>query len=288
MKRIALTIFVCAVVVAACAPRQAVIETGVSATLTAMAPTSVLPAGRATSTPAPIVQPPTATPAASLAPTTDPQPSATEAATPAPAATQGAIGSPAPTTAPGLPALGAPIFADPFDVPGPWAVGDTDDSTVTVSGGVLTYIQKAPGSFSFRIIGRQGADYFTQVTTTLPRGCGAGDKFGLMFRVQDTDNYYVYMIDCDGRYRLARYGSGASTSVVDWTRSSAIKRGRNAVNKLAVLAKGNDLALYVNDTPLTTATESVYADGRFGLWVGSNVTNNLTVAFDDLEVYSLP
>jgi hypothetical protein len=184
--------------------------------------------------------------------------------------------------------LGAPIFADPFDVPGPWAVGDTDDSTVTVSGGVLTHIQKAPGSFSFRSIGRQGADYFAQVTTTLPKGCGAGDKFGLMFRVQDTDNYYVYMIDCDGRYRLARYGSGASTSVVDWTQSSAIKRGKNAVNKLAVLAKGNSLALYVNDTPLTTATESMYADGRFGLWVGSNITNNLTIVFDDLEVYSLP
>ncbi len=284
-------IIVCAVFIAACAPRQAVIETGVSATLTAMAPTSVLPVGRATSTPAPIVQPPTATPAALLAPTTGPQPSATDApqaGTPAPAATQEAIGSPAPTTAPGLPALGAPIFADPFDVPGPWAVGDTDDSAVTVSGGVLTYIQKAPGSFSFRIIGRQGADHFAQVTTTLPKGCGAGDKFGLMFRVQDTDNYYVYMIDCDGRYRLARYGSGASTSVVDWTQSSAIKRGKNAVNKLAVLAKGNSLALYVNDTPLTTATESMYADGRFGLWVGSNITNNLTIVFDDLEVYSLP
>lgn len=258
-------------VLAACAPREEVIDSGVAGTLTALAPTSVLPEGRPTSTPVPIVLP--ATPSAARAPTDTPEPTATEGPTP----TNTAIVS----TADRL------ILADTFDSAGPWAVGDTTDSTVTVSGGVLTYTQKNPGSFSYRVIGRQGGDFTAEVTTTLADSCGSGDKFGLLFRLQDVNNYYAYQIDCDGRYRLLRFAGGATTPVVDWTPSPAIERGAKSSNHLVVNAQGGSMALFVNGVKLTTAADLLFSSGRFGLIVGSNVTKNFTVIFDDLKVYEL-
>lgn len=278
MKRIALVLILSVSLLSACAPRQAVIDSGVAATLTALVPTSLLPAGRPTSTPAPLIMP-------AVSPDT-PAPADTPAPenTAAPAATDAAL----PVNTAAANAAGALIFEDLFDTAGPWAVGDTTDSNVAVSGGALTYIQKTPGTFSYRIIGRQGNDFRAEVSTALPKGCGSGDKFGLMFRILDASNYYIFQIDCEGRYRLMRFVGGAGTALIDWSQSTAIKRGVNAANTLRVETRGNSMTVFINGEQLDTASDSIFANGRFGLWVGSNVTKNFTVVFDELRVYQNP
>ncbi len=270
MRRFLLALSITTISLAACAPRPQIIQGGVAGTLTALAPTPVLPADRPTSTPVPTVLPPPATP--------EPSP------TVEPTSTEG----PTPTDTPITIILGELIFEDTFGAPGGWAVGDTADSNVAVSGGVLSYTQKNPGSFSFRVIGKQGGDFTAEISTALADNCGSGDRFGLIFRLQDADNYYAFQIDCDGRYRFARYGGGAATPIVDWTATPAIDRGAKAANKLGVSAKGSAFILSINDTQVATATDTAYASGRFGLWVGSNVTKNFTVVFDDLKAYQLP
>ncbi|MEK7276093.1 MAG: hypothetical protein AAB427_01975 [Chloroflexota bacterium] len=273
----------------ACAPRQAVIDSGVAATLTALVPTSLLPAGRPTSTAVPLIMPAVSpevpTPANTAAPenTTAPADTVAPAATVAQTATVAAL----PVNTAAANTTGALIFEDLFDTAGPWAVGDTTDSNVAVSGGALTYAQKTPGTFSYRLIGRQGGDFRAEVSTALPKGCGSGDKFGLMFRILDASNYYLFQIDCDGRYRLMRFVGGADTPLLDWSQSPAIKRGVNAANTLRVETKGNSITVFVNGERLGAATDLIFTSGRFGLWVGSNVTNNFTVVFDELRVYQL-
>ena len=268
----------------ACAPRQAVIDSGVAATLTALVPTSLLPAGRSTSTPVPLIMPAVSPDTPAPAHTPAPENTAAPAAT----AAQTAAVATLPVSTAAANTTGALIFEDLFDSAGPWAVGDTADSNVAVSGGALTYIQKTPGTFSYRIIGRQGNDFRAEVNTALPKGCGSGDKLGLMFRILDASNYYVFQIDCDGRYRLMRFVGGAGTALIDWSPSFAIKRGVNAANTLQAETKGNSLTVFVNGERLGTATDSIFANGRFGLWVGSNVTKNFTVVFDELRAYQIP
>ncbi len=278
MKRIALGLILSLSLLSACAPRQAVIDSGVAATLTALVPTSLLPAGRPTSTPVPLIMPAVSpdTPVAADTPTSE--------NTAAPTATVAAL----PVNTAAANTTGALIFEDLFDTAGPWAVGDTADSNIAVSGGALTYIQKTPGTFSYRIIGRQGGDFRAEVSTALPTGCGSGDKFGLMFRILDANNYYVIQVDCEGRYRLMRLVGGAGTALIDWSQSTAIKRGVNAANTLRVETKGSSLTVFINGERLGTASDSIFASGRFGLWVGSNVTKNFTAVFDDLRVYQNP
>lgn len=284
MKRIALGLILSLSLLSACAPRQAVIDSGVAATLTALVPTSLLPAGRPTSTPVPLIMPAVSPDTPVAADTPAPENTAAPAATDAQTATFAAL----PVNTAAANTTGALIFEDLFDTAGPWAVGDTADSNIAVSGGALTYIQKTPGTFSYRIIGRQGSDFRAEVSTALPKGCGSGDKFGLMFRILDANNYYVIQVDCEGRYRLMRLVGGAGTALIDWSQSTAIKRGVNAANTLRVETKGNSMTMFINGERLDTASDSIFAKGRFGLWVGSNVTKNFTVVFDELRVYQNP
>jgi len=270
---------------AACAPRADVIDNGVSGTLTALAPTDVLPADRATSTAVPTLAPPT------LA-ATAPEATAVELAQTASAteATAEAGATAGPTEAPsqGTAAIGDLIFEDTFDSAGPWTVGETDQSNVAISGGVMTFTQKTPGSFAVRLIGKQGDNFYVEVTATLLNNCTSGDRFGLMFRVQDPSNYYALQVNCEGNYRLMRYVADASTPIVDWTPSPAIQRGKQASNTLAVTARGSSLLLAINDTPLTTINDETFTSGRFGLLVGANASKNFAVVFDDLKAYKVP
>ncbi len=267
----------------ACAPRQAVIEAGVGGTLTALVPTSVLPADRATSTAVPTLPPPTATAAEDIQPTREPTANG-ETSTEPPPTVEATAAAPTETPVPTAPAVGELIYEDTFDAPGLWSVGDAGDSSVDISGGEMAFTQKTPGSFSLRILGKQGNDFHLEVETALANKCTSGDRYGLLFRAQDPANYYVFQIDCDGRYRLARYVSAAGTPLIDWTDTPAIQRGSQAANTLAVTAQGSSFSLAINGEPLATASDSVFAGGRFGLTVGANITKNFTVIFDNLRV----
>jgi hypothetical protein len=270
-----------ALLLAACAPRSNVIDTGVSGTLTALAPTAVLSADRATSTAVPTLAPPT------LA-ATAPKATAVELAQTASATDATAEAGPTEAPSLGTATVGDLIFEDTFDSAGPWTVGETDQSNVAISGGVMTFTQKTPGSFAVRIIGKQGDNFYAEVTATLLNNCTSGDRFGLMFRVQDPSNYYALQVNCEGDYRLMRYVADASTPIVDWTPSSAIQRGKQSSNTLAVTARGGSLLLAINGTSLNTVNDETFASGRFGLMVGANASKNFAVVFDDLKAYKVP
>jgi len=288
------------IVIAACSPRPIVIEVGVAATLTALAPTPVLPLDRPTSTPVPVVMPASETPLTK--PTTPPTPAPTlpsvaptqnvAATTAAPTSTTAPTSTPVPTAtateAPTAIKVGALIFEETFEAQGLWAIGDAGDSVVNIASGLLTYTQKNPGSYSARIIGRQGDDFYAEVGATPAGNCGTLDKYGLIFRAQDVANYYVFQLDCDGRYRLLRFGGSAANPLIDWTTSSAITRGSRAFNVLGLLAKGSTITLFINQTKVETATDSAYSNGRFGLWLGSNITRDLTVKFNGMKAFKLP
>lgn len=289
------------ILIAACSPRPIVIEVGVAATLTALAPTSVVPLDRSTSTPVPVVMPASETPltkpaalptTAHTSPNVAPTQNVATASTAAPTSTTVPTSTAAPTAtateAPTAIKVGAVIFDETFEAQGLWAIGDAGDSIVNIAGGILTYTQKNPGSYSARIIGRQGDDFYAEVGATPPSNCSTRDGYGLIFRAQDVANYYVFQLDCEGRYRLLRFGGSAANPLIDWTTSSAITRGSRAFNVLGVLAKGSTMTLFVNQTKVDTTTDSAYPNGRFGLWLGSNITRDFTVKFNGMRAFKLP
>ena len=81
-------------------------------------------------------------------------------------------------------------------------------------------------------------------------------------------------------YQVIMHKAGAQSSLVDRTKSNAIKPG-SAPNQLEVRIKGNELSFYANGQFLTRITDTEnYRRGRVGLYT-SDIHE---VAFDDLAI----
>jgi len=113
---------------------------------------------------------------------------------------------------------------------------------------------------------------------------GPTGKYGIIWG-KDGDNYYVFTISSDGRYRLQKQVNDVwQTNPVSWTNNSAIKRGTSS-NQLKVNVIGNSITLIVNDTVLTTVNGSSFGPGKIGLVGGSFDYTGVEVQFDNLMIY---
>ncbi len=80
-------------------------------------------------------------------------------------------------------------------------------------------------------------------------GSGQAGLFLLLGRPND---FYRFLIDDTGRYRLEWQQVGAARPLIDWTASDALGRGAGATNRIAARRMGDTLALYANGELLAT------------------------------------
>lgn len=146
--------------------------------------------------------------------------------------------------------------------------------------------------------------------------------YGIVFRLQNKDNntpdddsYYLFEISADGYYRLSRTVDGNIRIISDWIASDAINLDLNAVNRLRVVARGDQFQFSINDQtvvlcipndpnaistihPLTgecmegamldTLTDSAIPSGQVGVSAQSTLMGGVGVvaAFDNLLIYA--
>ena len=113
---------------------------------------------------------------------------------------------------------------------------------------------------------------------------------GLVFLSTEGGELYRFQIDNAGRYRLGRRLGGTITSMIDWTASSALKRGADAVNQIEVRRVENDLILYANDTQLTTlpVPSDVKLTAQVGMTLDAIARDKLAEAFFDNLIVRVP
>ncbi|MEK9163600.1 MAG: hypothetical protein AAB261_09850 [Chloroflexota bacterium] len=225
---------------------------------------------------------------------------ATPAAQPTTASTQGGAATAAkPTTAPATaapqaqdPLAGAnpnPVFRETFlaSIAKYWFETETSTGKTKIENEAFTIIAKEVDNITWTFGGQKFGNTYTTVVTRIPDGkCKAFDNYGLIFRYKNNANFYLFGISCDGTYRLLRRVEGVFETLVDFTKSNSINPlGQR--NILGVRAAGDNLSLYVNDKFLTTVTDKQFADGAIGLYAASRLTPNMTVTFDDVEVYEI-
>ncbi|MBN1967708.1 MAG: hypothetical protein JW910_23835 [Anaerolineae bacterium] len=129
--------------------------------------------------------------------------------------------------------------------------------------------------------------------------------FGVLFRYQDTRNYYVFYISGDGWYSLEQRIDGVAEVLSDWSQSAAIRQGQ-ATNTLRVVARGQTFSFFVNDEPLLLCptlwnpanpsecmqgeaspeltVTSLPAQGRIGLGARTFDQSGVVIAFDNMLV----
>ena len=110
---------------------------------------------------------------------------------------------------------------------------------------------------------------------------------GLFFLIDWPNDFYRFLIDTKGRYRVELQQVGVSQPLIDWTASDALHHGALAVNRIEARRVGDELAFYANGTLLTTYTLPAgnTLEGRIGLALDAPTGERAGRAlFDNLAV----
>ena len=177
------------------------------------------------------------------------------------------------------------LFDETFTPGGYWDTGDTPYAQREISDGQLHLHIKNIGDISWSFNGVSGDNFYVQAATTVST-CRAGDYYGIVFRVLDDSNFYMFGISCDGRYRVMLQKDGQFTSLINFTFSPDIVVF-GGYNLLGVRAVNNQFSFYINDQLLASTTDDTFAGGRFGVFAKSFETPGLTVHFDDITAWNL-
>ncbi|MBW6466051.1 MAG: hypothetical protein K0B06_06070 [Brevefilum sp.] len=212
-----------------------------------------------------------------------------------PTATPAPTDTPAPTptatladTDPAL-TLGNPNWVDNMNNDDNWPSGYSDYTTIDFKDGFLRLTAQTDLD-GWRVSWPTIDDFYLEATLQTP-ACEGSDHFGLMFRVpadSQAGRGYLFGITCDGRYGLRRWDGRTMHFLVNLTANDAIKEGSNVVNKLGVMARDSNLALYINGQKVNEVTDSNYLDGKFGFFVGGTNVENLSVWVDQVRYWTEP
>ena len=110
-------------------------------------------------------------------------------------------------------------------------------------------------------------------------------SYGLIFRGQDDDNFYRFLVSENGNYVVGARINGQWVDMPRWMMSEYVEKGYST-NHLKVVCKGTQIEVYVNGHHLTTVEDDSFADGYIG-GIIYTPEPGAHVAFDNLKVYSL-
>ena len=214
-----------------------------------------------------------------------------EAETPTPTPTETPTAEPTATLAETDPAstLGEPDWVDKMEDGDNWPTGYNEFTTVAFEDGFLKLTGETELD-GWRLSWPYLEDFYLEAEVQSPE-CEGNDRFGVMFRVPPNANAnkgYLFGITCDGEYSLRRWDGTNMYFPINWTEEEAIKTGEKAVNKLGVMAKGENITLYINGEKVDEVVDKAFLNGNFGIFVGSVNTEELTVWVDVIRYWENP
>ena len=294
MKKIIPVLLVCLILSACNYPTvepssEEVVQTNVALILTNAPETTLLPDSTKV----------TVTPEAPLEETTEisTQPIATETEvvtqeaqstatnTPEPTATTAPTATQAPLAGDPVAQLGEPDFLEDFSAAGEWPYED-DWFLITVSGGQLhAYSKGTPYWSSWYTTYPEVQDAYFETTITRPN-CNGEDRFGLVIRWDESQEFYYMGVTCDGTWGFSFYTKDNQIiNILDYETSDAFKPASEP-NRIGIMAKGNQFDFYINGVKVGSATDDRLPDaGTFGFLSMSAGTVNLKTSVDVLEYW---
>ncbi len=188
---------------------------------------------------------------------------------------------------------GDPDWIDTFDSDTNWSPYSDDSVIFNIENGRAIMIAPQPNNtFRFMLSYPDLTDFYTEAFFKTASACTGKDRYGFVVRTTKDDgayvNYYIFGISCDGSYYLSVADSDGQTPLIDWTPDAAIKSGLDQINNISIRMEGERIVLYANRVKLAEINEGTYAEGKFGLFIGSSNTENFTVEVDDMAYWNLP
>lgn len=240
--------------------------------------------------PSPTIQPATAT----LGPTSTEIPTVTP-----PPATETPTATTSPTIEPTLPSgdpkvyLGQPEWFTSLETGRNFGVVENDNTRIYQENGALVLTGVfANGWRGWSLtFSRQPQDFYLDATFKT-QSCSGSDQYGLMFRAPNTSAGYFYGITCNGQYFFEANDfndNGFQSGLVDLTPSQYILAGSNQINRLGVMAKADQLSLYINGSLIQEISDTNFKEkGYFGAFISAYETANLIIQMDEISLWNLP
>lgn len=106
-----------------------------------------------------------------------------------------------------------------------------------------------------------------------------GYGYGLVFRLQNNQQFYVFWIAAQGYFLAGKIDGGSSSLFNKWTRSDKINiKGKNLIE---IEVKGSHIIGSVNGSKVFDADDTSYPEGGFGFYCQKGVM----AEFDNLKVW---
>ena len=185
--------------------------------------------------------------------------------------------------------LGEPDWVDDMANGDNWPTGVNKFTTIAFKDGFLKLTAETSLD-GWRLSWPFLKDFYLEATMETP-ACDSSDHYGLMFRVPanaSANKGYLFGVSCDGTYSLRRWDGQTMYFPINWTASEAILEGEDVVNKLGIMARGSEIALYINGQKVNEVTDNAYLEGSFGIFVGSINADDFTVWVDQVRYWENP
>ena len=187
--------------------------------------------------------------------------------------------------------LGDPTFHDTFADGSNWPLYTDQHVSFEVKDSQMVETAFNPDRYSGWILTWPViSDYYLEMVAKTTE-CSGKDQSGMMVRAVKTDQGYIgylYGISCDGHYSLRRWNGTQYVPLVDWTPSDQVNAGSNQVNRIGLMANGNQLSMYANGKLIGEYQDDTHGEGRFGLFVGSADTPDVKVYVDEIAYWDIP
>jgi hypothetical protein len=116
-----------------------------------------------------------------------------------------------------------------------------------------------------------------------------GDRGGIIFRSDSAaTKFYLLRFDQNGTYNLFVYSGSSGSNAKNLLEGTApsFHTGANQANKIAVVARGGSIYVYVNQQYLDSVNDSSYSSGLIAFFAEDH-TNSTEVAFSNAQVWKL-
>jgi hypothetical protein len=158
----------------------------------------------------------------------------------------------------------ATVIEDEFDeISGKWDEGVQQNYSLWVESGSF-HIQVHKENFATWSIYHDLTVTDALVITHAKRMSEVEGAYGLVFRYQDVSNFYYFMVDDAGYFRIGKRVAGEWIDLIDWTFSDAILAG-DEFNSIGIMMTGEELVAFINLHTVGEAKDGSFGSGSVGL-----------------------
>lgn len=189
---------------------------------------------------------------------------------------------------------GSKEYRETFDKQGRWSVGTEINRSGQVVDGVYRFMVGSQTGLSWATADGSFDNGIYSVEVRQSDGQPNETGFGLIFRVDENNSFYLFQISADGYVWIGRCmngvcdGSNQQILVGNgWFESSAIRQGVGNWNTLTVNADHGNLVFLVNETEVGRVSDYILSKGDAGILVENYGFEQVGVEFDNFNVLPL-